>query len=662
MANTAVLKLQVIADASKAVGAMRDMTGAADSASAKTETAGSRLKSFGKAAAYAAGAAALGGLVYMFKTGVGEQKDFLAGQAQLAAGIKSTGNAANVSVKGMEGLASTIQDYSGQTDDSIVASEKLMLTFTNVRNSAGKNNDVFDQSIKVTADMAARMGGDASKYAVQLGKALNDPVKGLTALTRIGVTFTDQQQKQVKAMVANGDAMGAQKLIIKELNKEFGGSAKAFGDTLPGQMERAKRSFEDISQQLVASLMPILTTLAQVILRDVLPAVKKVIDFISANIKWLLPLAAGITAVVLAYKAWKFATELLTEANRKLIISFATNPFVLIIAGIIALVLAFKYAYDHFTWFRNAVKAVLRVVANTFQWLWGVVKAVFRALSSAIRGVASVFKTVWDHIGGIVKTATKVVSTAVRIMIAVVKGYLKVLYTVYVLPWILAFRALKTVVTQWAPAVLGWMKNIVAKVASGLSTVANIIKAPFVSAWNWIKSNIVNPMERMFSGLAGAIRSALSGVTNAITAPFKAAWEFIKKYVLRPVSSAWNSVANLINSVSIDIPKIHIPLDGDIGGGSIGFPNVPTMPSWATGAYVTAPTAALIGEAGGEWVLPDAKLRALLRQELGAGGPTIVVQGALDPDAVARQIERILRKRAQRVGGVAARGQVGAFQ
>ena len=31
-----------------------------------------------------------------------------------------------------------------------------------------------------------------------LGKALNDPVKGITALGRAGVTFTDEQKKQIK--------------------------------------------------------------------------------------------------------------------------------------------------------------------------------------------------------------------------------------------------------------------------------------------------------------------------------------------------------------------------------------------------------------------------------------------------------------------------------
>jgi len=212
----------------------------------------------------------------VFKTGFEEMKDASAGTAQLAAGIKSTGNAANVSVDSLNALASSIQGYSGQTDDSIVKSEQLLLTFTNIKNAAGAGNDIFNQATAATADMAAKMGGDASGAAIQLGKALNDPVKGITALSRVGVSFTDQQKAQIKSMVANNDVMGAQKVILGELNKEFGGSAAAYGNSLPGMIDRLKRSYEDLSQSLMTSLLPILNP----ILEGMLGLFKKVQPYI----------------------------------------------------------------------------------------------------------------------------------------------------------------------------------------------------------------------------------------------------------------------------------------------------------------------------------------------------------------------------------------------
>jgi hypothetical protein len=222
-----------------------------DSAGKKWAGFGKSLAKGGAIAALTAGAA---GLAAAVKTGWGEMMDASAVTAQLKAGIKSTGNAANVTVKGMQDLAARIQDYSGQTDDSIAAAESLLLTFTNIKNVGA--DKIFDQATIAAADMAAKLGGDASGSAIQLGKALNDPVKGVTALQRVGVAFTEAQKAQIKAMVESGDVMGAQKMILKELNTEFGGAAKAAGGSLPGRIERLKRKFETFSESLMRRVVP----------------------------------------------------------------------------------------------------------------------------------------------------------------------------------------------------------------------------------------------------------------------------------------------------------------------------------------------------------------------------------------------------------------------
>ena len=115
------------------------------------EKAGHKGEAFGKVVggAVLAGVAALGGVL---KVGFGELTDYQSGLAQLENGIKTTGGAANVTAPFLETLATKIQGYSGQTDDSIVASEKLLLTFTKIRNSTGKNNDIFTQATKITAN------------------------------------------------------------------------------------------------------------------------------------------------------------------------------------------------------------------------------------------------------------------------------------------------------------------------------------------------------------------------------------------------------------------------------------------------------------------------------------------------------------------------------
>lgn len=197
------------------------------------------------------------GVGEIFKTGFKEAMAAESMNAQFTAGIKSTGNAAHLSVKSMDELAASIAGYSGQSYESIGKTEQLLQTFVNIKNVGP--NKIFDQATTAAADMAAKMGGDASGMAIKLGKALNDPVKGMTALSRVGVQFTQEQKDSIKTMVAHGDTMGAQKVILGELSKEFGGAASAAGGTLAGSLARTKVAFGELSKGVVEGILPIIT-------------------------------------------------------------------------------------------------------------------------------------------------------------------------------------------------------------------------------------------------------------------------------------------------------------------------------------------------------------------------------------------------------------------
>src|SRR5215207_436363 len=167
------------------------------------------------------------GLAAGLKTAVGEFREAQKTGAQTTAVLKSTGNAAKVTKKHVENLSGAISKKSGIDDEAIQSSANLLLTFTKVRNETGKGNKIFDQATQVVTDMSVALCQSGKASAIQLGKALNDPIKGITALRRVGVSFTAQQEKQIKKMVESGDLLGAQRKIIAELTTEFGGSAAA---------------------------------------------------------------------------------------------------------------------------------------------------------------------------------------------------------------------------------------------------------------------------------------------------------------------------------------------------------------------------------------------------------------------------------------------------
>lgn len=212
-----------------------------------------------------AGLAALGaGLAY----GVAQAIDAEKAMAQTEAVIKSTGGAAGMTADEIADLASQLSATSTFADDAIQQGENLLLTFTNI----GK--EVFPEATQALVDMAAAMGTDVKGGAIQLGKALNDPIAGIAALSRVGVTFTDEQKKVIEQLVKTGDVAGAQKVILAELNKEFGGSAAAAANTFGGRLQQLQNRIDGVAETIGGALLPILTQLFDSVIVPALPAIE----------------------------------------------------------------------------------------------------------------------------------------------------------------------------------------------------------------------------------------------------------------------------------------------------------------------------------------------------------------------------------------------------
>jgi hypothetical protein len=138
--------------------------------------------------------------------------------------IKSTGNAAGLASEQIFKMASEFQKVTKFGDEAIIGAQNLLLTFKNIK------ADNFERTTAAVLDMSEAMGMDLKSSAIQLGKALNDPTTGLSMLTRVGITFTDQQKEQIKALQESGQAAKAQGVILAELESQFGGVARAAAD------------------------------------------------------------------------------------------------------------------------------------------------------------------------------------------------------------------------------------------------------------------------------------------------------------------------------------------------------------------------------------------------------------------------------------------------
>lgn len=326
----------------------------------------------------------------MLKTGIQsailDAQEYEKATAQLAAGIQSTGNAAGLSVEGLLAQAAALEELSAVDENLIIQSQAVFQTFTNVRNVVGEGNDIFNQASAAALDLSVKMKGDLQGATVQLGKALNDPIKGITALTRVGVVFTDAQKKQIKALQESGDMMGAQKIILAEMNTEFGGAAKAAGDTFAGAVFRAKDKVADLAREFITNLQPILLSIGKTIGDLYTKYLAPLLSFINKNKEAIGLFVAIIGTAVVAFKVYHavmaigttisslylVATTLLRGA--KLIDVVATdqqtramvmlnavmnaNPIALVVLLLAALAAGFVYAWNNSESFRKMMISV----------------------------------------------------------------------------------------------------------------------------------------------------------------------------------------------------------------------------------------------------------------------------------------------------------------
>lgn len=190
-----------------------------------------RMGGFGKAAGslLAVGFVAQAGtaLVGFFGDVIREAEEAEAVSRSTAQGIRTIGAESWTSAEAVGELSESLSNKTGIDDEVIQSSANMLLTFKNVRNEAGELNNVFDRSVAAAQDLAAKGFGDAESAAVMLGKALNDPIAGISSLTRVGVTFTEEQKNQIRVLTESGDILGAQKIILQEVESQVGGTAEA---------------------------------------------------------------------------------------------------------------------------------------------------------------------------------------------------------------------------------------------------------------------------------------------------------------------------------------------------------------------------------------------------------------------------------------------------
>jgi hypothetical protein len=366
MANIRTLKLNLLADVSnfnKELGGVQ----------AKLKGFQNSLKKAGQVSSIA-----LGGLTAATVMAVRGAEEAAVANQRLANILASMGYPE--ATKRAQEYADTLELTTGVEAEVIKLTQAKLATFKNLTATVNETGGAFDRATVAAIDMAAAGFGSAESNAVQLGKALEDPIKGINALTRSGITFTDAEKEKIKTMVESGNVLDAQTMILEAIEKQVGGTAAA---TVTGS-QKMSLALGAVSDAIGTALLPFVTQLSEKVLQFT--------PILEANADTFIKVGAAIAVVAVAVKTLQFAilaVNTVIQVATGIMAAFnfvlALNPIGLIVLGVVALGAAFVLAYKKIEPFRDLIDSIFEKI-----------KALGNAISNSAFG-----KAIGGLLGGI---------------------------------------------------------------------------------------------------------------------------------------------------------------------------------------------------------------------------------------------------------------------
>lgn len=309
------------------------------------------LAKFGKSLLAAAGVGlSIAGIVGFTKNVIAAGEESQRADARLLQVAKSMGIFGSQTTAVTERLKSYADGQArltGVDDEVIKKTQAKLLTFSQLAATAGVMNGAFDRATKAAVDMAAAGFGEATQNAVQLGKALQDPIKGVTALTRSGITFTEEEKKKIETLVNSNKMLDAQAFVLKAIETQVGGTAAASATAT----DKMKQAFGQVEESIGEALLPMVEKFSAWVVetgpkieaffkklndpttevgkkwQDFTTKIKEAFDWVVKNAEGIKNFAIAIGLAAAAWGVYTAATALATTATQLLSATFTLSPF-----------------------------------------------------------------------------------------------------------------------------------------------------------------------------------------------------------------------------------------------------------------------------------------------------------------------------------------------
>ncbi len=517
--------IRVVIDASAARAGAREVTDSLDSAGAASATFGSKMSAAGVKAAKFGGIMTVGltaPLLAFGKAAVEEAQETARAMAQIEAALKSTGNQAGRTSAQMQAFADKLELSSLYEGDQILDGvTKNLLRFGNVTGA------VFDRATQAAVDYASRTGTSLDGAAALIGKALDNPTKGMGKLQKAVGSIDPAIQEHVKSLQAAGKVQEAQAVLLGILEQKFGGAALAAQNTDP--YNKVQDAISGLKETIGTKLLPMLPVLfggissivgafAQLspgiqsavvgggillaVLGPILAGIGGLTTLIVPLVSSLVPLAAGLFGTGAAAAA--AGTGAAAGATGFGALAIAAAPVALVIAGIAA-----------------AVGAAYLVWKN-----WDTIGPMFTNLGNGIKSaigpsVTALFTTIKQVASDLFNGPFGTLLTNAGSKLVAFGGFVA--------------SVLGPVFIGTIKAALAIITGFVQFVGAGLNTIAALLTGDFTGAWNGIKgmvTAVANTVKGVFGSLATAavqsIANLVSGVGNYITGKLFAIFDGMK--------------------------------------------------------------------------------------------------------------------------------------
>lgn len=478
---------------------------------------------------------------------------------------------------------------------------------------------LFNQAIPLIDAFTAAVSPTLEKVGAGLQKGLEQAIPTVTAFfDKLGKSQTVQQFASYLASLKDD---------LKELGSSLSGAAGAVWNVISGPLS-------ELYNQAKGQLPAIADGF-----KTLLHAVSGLLDYMSAHADAIIPLAKGITALILASKgisavsaglktvsgglkaisatasgvektataafdligkisdagnaagalkqlagsfnivkaaqsAWSAVTKAATAVQLAFSAALDANPFILVIAGITAVVAAL-------TWFFTQTETGKQLWNSFATWFTGIWNQISTACQPALQAIGTfitqtmsqiqqiwqtgwtlittILQNVWNTIGPIIMTALTAIITGIQAFITTITPLLQAgiqniqtifqtATTIISTVWNGLWNTISTVV-QGAWTIITTIINTALTVIQGIIQLAlAVVNGNWSAAWSAIQG-IASAVWGGIQGVVAAGVGMVSGVVSAACSTIRSVWAALWNGVGSIVSNVWGGIVGTVSNM-----------------------------------------------------------------------------------------------------------------